>query len=59
MKLVLVNWKILMWLFSSLTEKQSLQFVLLEMWKFYAVLLEMWKVIGNIEETLRSYGIYS
>jgi hypothetical protein len=41
MKLVLVNLKILMWLFSSLTEKLSLQLVLSEMWKFYAVRLNI------------------
>jgi hypothetical protein len=40
-KLVLVNWKISMWLFSLLTERLSLQLVLLEMWKFYAVRLNI------------------
>ncbi|KAK1661297.1 hypothetical protein QYE76_049456 [Lolium multiflorum] len=34
-KLVLVNLKILMWLFGWLIEKLSLQLVLFEMWKFY------------------------
>jgi hypothetical protein len=41
MKLVLVNLKILMWLFSSLIEKLSLQLVLLDMWRFYAVRLNI------------------
>jgi hypothetical protein len=40
-KLVLVNWKISMWLFSLLTERLSFQLVLLEMWKFYAVRLNI------------------
>ncbi|KAK1651245.1 hypothetical protein QYE76_069050 [Lolium multiflorum] len=35
MKLVLVNLKILMWLFIWLIEKLFLQLVLFEMWKFY------------------------
>ena len=41
MKLVLVNLKKLMWLFSSLIEKPSFQLVLLEMWKFYVVRLNI------------------
>jgi hypothetical protein len=40
-KIGLVNWKILMWLFSSLTEKLSLQLELLGTWKFYAVRLNI------------------
>jgi hypothetical protein len=38
-EMALVNLKKLMWLFSLLIEKLSLQLVLLEMWKFYAVRL--------------------
>src|SRR5215208_5846366 len=39
-KLVLVNLKILMWLFTWLIEKLFLQLVLFEMWKFYVVRLK-------------------
>ncbi|KAK1697384.1 hypothetical protein QYE76_014081 [Lolium multiflorum] len=39
-KLILVNLKILMWLFSWLIEKLFLQLVLFEMWKFYVQHLE-------------------
>src|SRR5215218_5267721 len=49
MKLVLVNLKILMWLFGWLIEKLSLPLVLFEMWKFYAVrlniLLTFWYLV--------------
>src|SRR5215203_5666098 len=48
-KLILVNLKILMWLFSWLIEKLSLQLVLFEMWKFYVVrlniLLTFWYLV--------------
>src|SRR5215203_6854633 len=48
-KLILVNLKILMWLFSWLIEKLFLQLVLFEMWKFYAVrlniLLTFWYLV--------------
>src|SRR5215204_4028321 len=48
-KLVLVNLKILMWLFGWLIERLSLQLVLFEMWKFYVVrlniLLTFWYLV--------------
>ena len=41
MKLVLVSWKILMWVFSLLTEKLFIQLVLSEMLKFFVVRLNI------------------